>query len=408
MSSTVSQKSLSGLFRNAFGGLPRPVWLLALVMLINRSGTMVIIFMTVYATQKLHFSVEQAGIIMAIFGAGSLVGVIISGKLTDKVGYKKIMFWSLMLGGILFIVLGQLHDYIPICICTFFVSAFGEAFRPANMTAVAYYSTAEGYTRSISLNRLAINLGFSIGPAVGGFLAAHNYELLFWADGFTCIGAALVVKFLLGKRKNTTIAKPDNAAQTSADSPYRDKVYMVFSFLGILYAISFFQMFSTMPLYYKQVHHLSETNIGALMAMNGILVATIEMVMIYKIEGKWSKLNFVSLGAFLLVMNYLILPFAVSIWWLVMSMLLITFSEMFAMPFMNSFMMSRAKAHNRGQYASVYSMTWSVAQITAPIIATQTIAHFGFDTLWIVLACISLTVSIGMKLLEKRSKKIIA
>ena len=162
-------QSFYSTFKNAFSGINSAVWFLSLAMFINRCGTMVIVFMTVYATKKLHFSVEQAGVIMAMFGVGSLFGVLLSGKLTDKIGYYKIMVGSLFSGGLLFIVLAQLTQFYPIAICAFLVSLFGEAFRPANMAAIAKYSKPENFTRSLSLNRLAINLGFSIGPAAGGF-----------------------------------------------------------------------------------------------------------------------------------------------------------------------------------------------------------------------------------------------
>ena len=161
-------------------------------------------------------------------------------------------------------------------------------------------------------------------------------------------------------------------------------------------------MFFTLPLYYKEVHLLTEQSIGWLLAMNGLLVATIEMVMIYKIEGRWSKLNFISLGTFILMLNYLVLPFSSSIVWLIAAMVLMTFSEMFAMPFMSSYMMERSNNSNRGQYSSLYSMSWSVAQITSPLLASQLISHYGYNTLWYVLALICFLITIGVRLLDKK------
>ena len=172
-------KSVAFLFRSAYGGLTKPMWLLSLAMLINRSGTMVIFFLSVYLKQELHFSLEHIGVTLAMFGAGSLLGVFIGGRLVDKSGYYPVMLWSLITGGIMFLIVAQLTTYFSLCAGLFVLSAFGEAFRPANMAAVSYYSSPSTYTRSVSLNRLAVNLGFSIGPAIGGFLAAYNYKLIF-------------------------------------------------------------------------------------------------------------------------------------------------------------------------------------------------------------------------------------
>ena len=388
----------------AFSGISKTVWFLAIAMFINRCGTMVVVFMTVYATKKLNFSVEQAGTMMSMFGLGSLIGVLIGGKLTDKIGYYKVMVGSLFIGGIFFFILAQLKDFYFILTCIFFVSLFGEAFRPANMAAIASLSKPENFTRSLSLNRLAVNLGFSIGPALGGFMAASSYKNLFYADGSTCMLSALIIAFSI-KQIKTKKANANEKVVGASTSPYKDMPYMFFTFMGILYATAFFQMFSTMPLYYKDVHHLSEQKIGLLMALNGISVAAIEMVLIYKIENKLQPLQFAVLGAIMLMLNYVVLLFASNYLWLILSMLFITISEMLAMPFMTTFMIRRAGANKKGSYASVYSMTWSIAQIISPIIATQTIAKFGHQILWMIFILFGGLISIGMYYLHQYTSK---
>src|SRR5215218_5721541 len=178
--------------RSAYRGIPKPVWWLALVMLINRSGTMVIPFLTVYLT-SIGYSLNQAGLMMALFGCGSFLGGYIGGRLTDKFGFFHVQALSLLCNGALFILLGYLQHLWAIGSCIFLLSSLGEAFRPANAAAIAAYSDETNRIRCYSLNRLAINLGWSIGPAVGGILASINYKLLFWADGCTCIVAGLLL-----------------------------------------------------------------------------------------------------------------------------------------------------------------------------------------------------------------------
>ena len=390
---------ITSLFKNAYGGISKEIWWLSLATLINRSGTMVILFLALFLTQELHFTIQNAGVIMALFGAGSVLGVFIGGKLSDKFGYFPVIIGSLVGGGIMFILLGQLDNFIPLCICVFIASTLSEAFRPPAMVAVSCYSTAKTYTRSISLYRLSINLGFSVGPAVGGFIAMYNYRLIFWADGLTCLGAALIIYFLLdNKHKENAIEIKDTAEIKSA---YTDKTYLTFIFFSCLYAMAFFQFFSTMPLFYKQVHHLKETEIGWIIALNGLLVASIEMILIYKIEKKWTVYNFIFLGALLLAFSYFSLLFFHSVAWLYVIVVAISFSEMFALPFITTFMNSRAHESNKGQYAAMYAMSWSVAQICIPVIATQTIVHFGFDTLWIIMGTFALMVCAGIKMVER-------
>ncbi len=180
------------LYKNAYGGLSPSTWWLALVMLINRSGTMVVPFMTIYMTQHIGVSISKAGFVMSLFGAGAVIGALIGGRLTDKLGYYYIQITTLVGGGIMFIVLGQMRSYNAICVSTFFLAFINEAFRPANSVAVAHYSKEENRTRSYSLNRLAINLGWAVGGGLGGLIASYNYELLFWVDGLTNLGGAVL------------------------------------------------------------------------------------------------------------------------------------------------------------------------------------------------------------------------
>ena len=210
----------------------------------------------------------------------------------------------------------------------------------------------------------------------------------------------IIFLFLENKKTEVVITQKEQSALTNP-SPYRDKLYLFFLPISMLYAISFFQFFSTMPLYYKQVAHLSETQIGWMMALNGALVAAVEMIMIYKIENRWTMYNFIALGASLLVISYLFLLIINGIWWLLMITVLISFSEMFALPFMNTFMNSRSIAANKGQYASLYVMSWSAAQIITPVIATQVIVHSGYNALWIVFATLALMVFAGIKMLGR-------
>src|SRR5579864_5307972 len=218
------------LYRNAYSGLSRSTWLLSFVMLVNRSGTMVIPFMTIYLTQPaMGYSIGQAGIVMGLFGLGAVFGGFIGGKLTDKIGFHRVQLITLTGGGIMFMVLGQMKSYPLICVVTFVLSLVNEAFRPANSTAIAHYSKEENRTRSYSLNRLAINLGWAVGGALGGFIASRNYHLLFWIDGFTNIGAALLLRAVLAPARNSqTPGRKQAVAKVKGPSAYRDKVYIAF------------------------------------------------------------------------------------------------------------------------------------------------------------------------------------
>ncbi len=393
------------LIKKAYGGLEPAVWLLALTQFINRMGTMVIFSLAVYLNETLHFSKEDIGIMMALFGAGSFLGVYIGGRLVDIIGYYRVMWISLILGGLMFITVGFLRSFGELCIGLFVTTLLAEAFRPANMTAVSFYSKPENYTRSISINRLAINLGFSVGPMIGGFLSDISAQLIFWADGITCILAAGIVLSFLGKIPVRNFEQHHRKSpEGRALSPLRDKAFMIFLPLAVLYAVAFLQFFTTMPLYYREVEELTKSQIGLLMGLNGLLVAVIEMVMIYKIENRTSSYNFIAIGAALLIASYAALLLVHGWWWMAVLTIVISFSEMLAMPFMNTWVNSRSVDSNKGRYMAFYGMAWSAAQILTPIIATQVISSGGYQVLWMILAGFGLVVMFGIKRLEAKAQ----
>jgi len=117
------------LYKDAFSGINKEVWLLALVSLINRSGTMVVPFLTIYLKGKMGFSYLEIGIIMSVFGVGSLIGTYSGGKLTDKIGFYPVLFWSLFLGGLSFILLGFLNSFLAWCIAITILGMVGAPTR---------------------------------------------------------------------------------------------------------------------------------------------------------------------------------------------------------------------------------------------------------------------------------------
>jgi predicted MFS family arabinose efflux permease len=393
------------LYKNAYTGLSLQTWYLSVVMLINRSGTMVLPFMTIYCTQSLHFSLTQAGFVMGLFGLGAIAGAFIGGRITDYFGFYSQQVAALLLGGIMFIITGYLHTYISLCTGTFILAVCNESFRPANATAVAFYSKGDNVTRSFSLNRLAINLGWAVGGALGGFIASVNYNLLFWVDGCTNIAAALLLLKLLPYVKSG--AKHSDTKETVILKPaYKDKAYLVFIALTILLGYSFFHMFTILSVFYKTEWHFNEQFIGILMALNGVIIVVIEMILVYSLEGTKPLTTFIRAGVLLIGVAYAMLNLLpAAAWTAVASMIVITAGEILAMPFMNSFWINRTTSANRGQYAAMYAMAWSIAQITAPIFGSEVAANNGYDTVWWMLAIICLVTSLGFSLLGSWMQK---
>ena len=393
-------------YKDAYTGLSRSTWLLSLVMLINRSGTMVVPFMSLYLTSSgMGYSIGKAGFVYGLFGAGAFTGAWLGGKLTDKIGFYPVQLITLTGGGLFFILLGQMKSFPAICVVSFFLSFINEAFRPANSTAIAFYSKEENRTRSYSLNRLAINLGWAVGSAVGGLIAKYNYQLLFWVDGITNFAAALLMLSFVkptGYRPAPHKKIPGNAKQ----SALHDAVYMWFIVLATLFAACFFQLFTNLSVHYKLNLHFSEPFIGMLMATNGLIIVVIEMIIVYKLEGRQKNTVYITMGTLLMAAAYCMLNvFLMTAFMAFVMIIFITFAEILAMPFMNSYWIGRSKPHNRGQYAALYTMAWSAAQTFGPMGGAQIAEHYGFNWLWWTVCGLSLIAVVGFMRLHVYSAK---
>ncbi|HNQ62221.1 MAG TPA: MFS transporter [Bacteroidia bacterium] len=377
------------LFRSSYLGLSREVWYLSFITLINRAGTMVIPFLSLYLTKEKHYSLAQVGWIMSFFGLGSVVGSWLGGKLTDKIGYYKVMTGSLLLSSVLFVSLQYLDSFASLCFGIFILMCVADAFRPAMFVALNAYSKPENKTRSITLIRLAINLGFAAGPAAGGLIITGiGYAGLFWVDGLSSLIAGLALLQLLHPKKARTI---DATISDKSHSAYTDKPYWLFIASMVLFGFIFLQYFSTVPLFYKDIHFLSEAQIGLLIGLNGLIVFILEMPMVHAIEKrKFSKIYLMIIGMSLLGLSFLVLNLTSWLGILIVALVLMSVGEMLVFPFSNSFALEYSKRGKRGEYMALYSIAFSISHVFSHNAGMQSIYHFGFDMSWYGLVAISI------------------
>jgi len=391
-------------YLDTFKGLSKEVWWLALITLINRAGTMVIPFLSLYLTKSLSFTIPDVGWIMSCFGLGSVLGSWLGGKLTDKFGYYKVMLFSLIGTGIAFLAMQFVTTFAGFCAGIFGLMVVADAFRPAMFVALSSYSKPENKIRSVTLIRLAINLGFSAGPAVGGLIiTSMGYAALFWVDGITCLFAALLLLQVLHPKKAKVL---DEIKVKNPVSAYSDKPFWIFLIGMMLFATVFLQYFSTMPLYYTDVHFLSEMEIGLLLGLNGLVIFLLEMPLVKWLEdGKYTKSGLMVFGAILTALSFIVLNLTSWVGVLVVAMMLMTIGEMIAFPFSNAFAMDRAKKGNQGEYMALYSIAFSFAHIFSHNSGMQLVNSLGFEITWNIVFGVAILCIIFLLILKFMVKK---
>ncbi len=387
-------------YREAFSGLPRAIWTLSWVTLVYRCGTMVLPFMSLYLTTDRGFTAPQAGLVLMVYGLGALGGSWIGGWLGDAIGALRVCAASLVLSGVTLFVLRDMESYAAIAITVFVLSIFTEAFRPASAAAVAALSPSETRVRAVALRRLAINLGMSLAPAVGGALAVIDYGWLFVVDGAACFVAAALLVLLFwhdtfGGWRSAGAARAQHRNPTDT-RPWSDTTFLGFVVLTALFASVFFQIFSTFPLVLRDLFHMREDRIGVAIAINAFIIVLFEMVTMHRLQRR-APLGVVRLGTLFACLGFVVLPWGTEIGvpWVLLVVVIITLGEMLYMPTAEGFVANRADDANRGRYMGMYTFSYSLAFVAAPALGTWMYAQHGASTLALACAAAGLVLWLG-------------
>jgi predicted MFS family arabinose efflux permease len=400
-------KRTTAAYLEAFKGLSTEVWWLALVTFINRAGTMVLPFLSKYLKEDLGFSYGEVGWIMVFFGLGSFVGAWLGGKLTDKKGFYQVMIWSFLSAGVVFVLIQYVQSFWGLCFIIFIAMSLADMFRPAMFVSLNTYSKPENRTRSLTLIRLAINLGFVIGPLLAGLIIiAQGYSLLFWIDGLTCIISILLFRFLVKERKGVKKTKEEIKLLKAGAAVFKDKPYWIFLCITFLIGLVFFQIFTTLPIYHLEQFGLTELQTGLLFFINGFMIIAVEMPMVNWIEKrKIAETKLIYYSTIFMMLSFVVLLYQGWAGMLVISMILITLAEMVGFPYTNAFAMKRAKSGNEGRYMALYSMAFAMAHIISPKLGLDLVAKYGYQANFLLISILG-ALAVGLNFwLKKELKK---
>ncbi len=392
-------KSVANAYREAFSGLPREVWYLALAMFINRSGSMVIPFLALYVNEKLECDERWAGWMVAVYGLGSAIGSFTGGYASERWGPMRVQVGALIINAIGLILLSQMPTYLTFGIVLIGMSIAADAFRPANFAALTMLCPPEQHRRAFALNRLAANLGFAIGPPIGGVLWHFSYQWLFALDAATCLIAAAVMYVLLYEHHADLLRRSTPRESEVRQNPFRDFHFMMFVMLSIVCFSTFFQLLSTYPLFLRDEYRLNGLQFGFLLALNPALIGLFEMVLVHRI-GHWNQIRTIAWGSFLMCLGFGILPFASGMAYAAFSVLIYTLGEMLMMPQAMIHTAACSNEASRGRYVGIYTTGVSLAFILGPLFFSL-IYGFDHDWGWYLTLAIGFVLLIGYFLLER-------
>ena len=367
------------------GGLPAPVWIVFATTLVNRAGTMVVPFMVLYVTRHLGVRLALAGLALTVYGIGGLVSGPIAGRLCDRLGPFSVLRGSLVMSGAILLLFPLASTFGTFLVITFVWSLVAESVRPATLAALTSFVRPEQRKAAVAVNRLAINLGMSIGPAVGGFLATVSFPLLFVADGVSALVAGLLLSALLTMRPLAPleVRREDSVLRERGREAgvLRDSRAVVFLTGVFLMAVVFYQHEGAMPLFLVRDLHYRESFYGILFAVNTLLIVVLEVPLNLAMEA-WSHRWTLVLGAVLFAVGFGSMAVLHSVPGLLAAAVVWTFGEMIAMPASGAYAADIAPPGRAGQYAGAYASAFSLAILVGPWAGTIALERFGGTVLW--------------------------
>lgn len=369
------------IYRDSLAGLPPRVWLLCGAFLINRAGTMVVPFLSLYMTVELGFSTGEAGWVLAAFGLGSVAGSYLGGLLCSRIGAVTVQKLALVFVGAAFLILTQLETLPTLMAGVFLVSLVGEGFRPAALAAVAEAAPREVRVRSLGLVRLAASAGQAIGPAIGGLLASLDYRWIFLGDAATCWLAAGLLAVFLPDRESSEDRKTRVAARR-VGSVWDDTFFLWLLASIFLFACIIFQFTGAFPLYLHDGYGLNEKTIGLLLGFNALLVVIFEMPLVCWLE-KRNHARLVGLGSLLTCLGFSLMPLGSSVPFALFSVAVWSFGMMLVLPFSNALVADCAGEGRSGEYMGVYTAAFSSALLLGPPLGLWIYGRFGPEKLWL-------------------------
>lgn len=392
--------------KNPYRGLkniPKNIWILSVATLINRAGTMVLPFIALYTNQILNVSKGDAGLVLAAYGIGAFISAPFSGKLSDKIGSLRMMKVSLLSTGSFLFLYSFITNFFLFLSLTFIWAILSEAFRPASMSFISSEITSDRRKTAFALNRLAINLGMSVGPVIGGILSTINFHLLFYVDGITSLAAGAFLILFPWEKHELTEEEPEIKAQTSNHqkvSVFADKRLIYFLLALIPVEIVFFQHIGALPLFIVSDLGFSNAVFGLLTAVNTVLIIFIEVPLNDSMR-YWDDKKSLALGALLSGVGFGLMAFTDTIPPIVMLIVVWTFGEMIFFPSSGEYVAKIAPVKQRGEYMGYFQMSFSFAFMVGPWLGTTALDLYGPFNLWIGCLVFGLISTVMMLKLKK-------
>ncbi|MGW0712566.1 MDR family MFS transporter [Streptomyces sp. NPDC002643] len=390
--------------RESVSGLPREFWWLWTSTLVNRLGGFVATFMALYLTLDRGYSASYAGLVVSLHGLGGVISSLGGGVMADRLGRRPTLLIAQASTAASVALLGFVRDAVAIAAVAFLVGAASNASRPAVQAMMADIVRPEDRVRAFSLNYWAINLGFAISSMAAGFIAEVSYVAGFLVEaGMTLLCAVVVFLKVPESRPERTAEAADGkgaAGEAGLGAVLRDGRFMAVVGLSFLVAMIFQQGAVGLPLAMGEAG-FTPADYGLAIAVNGVLIVALQIPVTRFIEHR-DPGRLLVLSALLAGYGFGLTAFAGSLGVFVLTVCVWTLAEIVNAPTQTGVVVRLSPTHGRGRYQGMYTMSWAVAGLMAPVLSGLVIDRWGAEWLWGMCAVVGTVAGAGYALLTRR------
>jgi MFS family permease len=383
--------------RESVSGLPREFWWLWTSTLVNRLGAFVATFMALYLTIDRGYSASYAGLVAALHGLGGVISSLGAGVMTDRLGRRPTLLVAQVSTALSVALLGFMRDPVAIAAVAFVVGMASNASRPAVQAMMADIVRPEDRVRAFSLNYWAINLGFAISSMAAGFIAEASYLAGFLIEAGMTMACAVLVFVKLPESRPREGAKGGapvgSEPAVSLGTVLRDGRFMSVVGLSFLVALIFQQAYVGLPVAMGEAG-FTPADFGLAIAVNGVLIVVLQIPVTRFIEHRDPRLLLV-LSSLVAGYGFGLTAFAGSVGVFALTVCVWTLAEIVNAPIQTGLVVRLSPAHGRGRYQGMYTMSWAVAALVAPLMSGFVIDHWGARWLWGVCTVVGTVAAAG-------------
>lgn len=364
--------------------------LLVVARAVNRLGAFSLSFLTVLVTTDFGASAATAGLVSAAFGVATIPSRLAGGRLADRLGRRRTIVLGLAGCAVAQFGIAASGSLAAVAGFAVLLGLFFEVYEPPSQAMIADVVAPAERPRAFSLLNAALAVGGMGAGLIAAGLGRWDLRWLFVVDALTCLTCAVVVRLVLPPDAAGTAPEPDpDPSVPGAASPWRDGALLAMLACGTLFALVYLQIMIALPLSLTR-SGLRPADAGWLFTTSAFTIVAGQPLLRLRRLAELPAPAVLAAGYVLLAAGLAGYAFAGALPAFVAWTVCWSLGDLLLMGRMYAVIADLAPPGATGRYMAAFGTSWGVATVTAPVVATQLLAHAAPMTLWLTLSALTL------------------